>query len=181
MDVFEYVVEIRDGTKMTPEPNGQVEPLCKFGPGGDFVALWRPELTESCELSNPLVRLLAAAVEVVAAILGLRRSGAFVRLGSTSGLNELSGCHKERIVNAVESSEARDTTDPSPTPAPEDGGLLSGEPMLFPDLRRNGIRIEHKPKHRIRAYHRAAKKGPALRFSKQGTLFDVDFTSARIA
>ena len=181
MDVFEHVVEIRDGTKMTPEPNGQAEPLCMFGPGGDFVTHWQPELTETYELSNPLVRCLAAGIEIVSVIFSLRRSGAFVCQENSPGSNELTHCYRERIVNAVENSEARDTTDPSPAPAPDDGGPLSGEPMLFPDLRRDGIRIEPKPKHRIRAYHRAAKKGSALRFSKQGTLFDVDFTSARIA
>jgi len=179
--IYGYVVEIRDGTKMTPERNGQAEPLCMFGPGGDFAASWPPEGTKIRELSNPLVRLLAAAVEVVAVILGLRRSSAFVCLENSPGSNELIGRYKEIIINADENSKSRDTTDPSPTPASADGGLLSGEPMLFPDLRRNGIRIEHKPKHRIRAHHRVAKKGSALCFAQQGTLFDVDFTSARIA
>jgi hypothetical protein len=179
--IFGYVVEIRDGTKMEPEPNGHVEPLCMFGPGGDFVAHWQPELIKTCELSNPLVRLFAAAVEVVAVILGVRRSDACVCLENSPGLNEPANRHKEKIVNAVENNEARDTTDSSPASAPEDGGVLPGEPMLFPNLRRDGLQIEPKPKHRIRAYHRAAKKGSALRLAKQGTLFDVDFASARIA
>ncbi len=166
---------------MTPEYNGSIEPLCTFGPGGDFVAHWSPEGTKTCEWSNPLVRCLAAGVEIVAVILGLQRSSAFIGLENSAGSNELYHCHKESNIHAVEDSEARDTTDPSPAPASADGGAISGEPMLFPDLRRNGVRIEPKPKHRLRAHHRAAKKGSALRFAQQGTLFDVDFTSARIA
>ncbi|MFC1636742.1 hypothetical protein ACFL5Z_18085, partial [Planctomycetota bacterium] len=72
---------------MTPERNGQAEPLCTFGPGGDFVAHWPPEGTETSELSNPLIRLLLAAVEVVAVILGLRRSSAFICLENSPGSN----------------------------------------------------------------------------------------------
>jgi hypothetical protein len=120
------------------------------------------------------VRLLAATVEIFAVLFGLRRSVAF-------GSNELTDYYKEKIVHADENSAARDTTDASPAPASSDGGALSGEPMLFPNLRRDGVRIEHKPKHRLRAHHRAAKKGSALRFAQQGTLFDVDFASAKIA
>jgi len=172
--IFGYDIELRDETKMTLKPNGHIEPLCTFGPGGDFVAHWPPEGTEICEGSNPLVRLLAATVEIFAVLFGLRRSAAF-------GSNELTDCFKEKIVHADENSEACDTTDASSASAPADGGAVSGEPMLFPNLRRDGVRIEHKPKHRLRAHHRVAKKGSALRFAQQGTLFDVNLASARIA
>ena len=161
---------------MTPESHGQIEPLCKFGPGGDFVARWQPELTEIREWPNPLMRFLARAVEVAVLIFGLGRDTAF----GQSDENKPADCLKEKIINA-ESSEARDTTDPSPASAFEDGGSISGESMLFPNLRRNGIRIESKPKHRLRAHHRAAKKRSALCFAEQGTLFDLDFASARLA
>jgi hypothetical protein len=167
--------------KMTPESNGQVEPLCTFGPGGDFVAHWQPERKEIFEWSNPLLRFLAGTVEIVVVIFGLRRSEAFVHPESTTSLGEITGCRKENIVNAVQNSQARDTTDPSPTPAFEDGSVLSGEPLLFPDLKRDGVRIEPKPKHRLRAYHRAAKKRSTLRLAQQGTLFDFDFASAQMA
>jgi hypothetical protein len=166
---------------MTPERNGHIEPLCMFGPGGDFTDHWPPDGTETCEWSNPLVRLLAAVVEIFAFILGLRLSSAFVHLDHSPGSNELTDCYKEKFINAVENSEARDTTNSSPVSASEDGGAISGESMLFPNLRRNGIQIEPKPKHRLRTHHRAAKKRSALRFTEQGTLFDVDFASAKIA
>ena len=181
MDDLRYVIEIRDGTKMTPQPNGQIEPLCKFGPGGDFVAVWQPELTQTRALPRPLAGVLAGAVEIVAAIIGLNRRSDPVGSNAASSEDKLTGCYEERIANAVESRETRDTTDASPVSASEDGGVLSGEPMLFPDLGRDGIRTEPKPKHRLRARHRAAKERPALRLAQQGTLFDVDFASAGLA
>ena len=159
---------------MTLKPNGHIEPLCTFGPGGDFVAHWQPEGTETCEWSNPLTRLLAATVEIFAVLLGLRRSVAF-------GPNELTDGYKENIVHADQNSEAHGTANSSPASASADGGAFSGEPMLFPNHRRDGVRIEHKSKHRLRAHQRVAKKGSALRFAQQGTLFDVNFTSAKIA
>ena len=167
--------------KMTPESHGQIEPLCKFGPGGDFVALLQPERIEPCQLLNPLMRILSAVGEVIAVFLGLRHNDASIRPGGAPALNELADCYKEKIVHADTNSKACHTTDPAPASASDDGGAIPGESMLFPDLRRNGVRIEPKPKHRLRAHHRAAKKRSALRFAEQGTLFDVEFASAKIA
>jgi hypothetical protein len=164
-----------------PERDRQAEPLCKFGPGGDFIAVWQPEASESYEPSNCLAKLLTSAVEVVAVVLGLKRASPYVFLRNAFCSDELTVCRKEKAKNAVENSEAHDTTDPAPTTATEDGGLFSGEPMLFPNLSRNGSRIKHQPKHRIRTYRRASKKGSALRFSKQGSLFESQFKSARTA
>ena len=159
---------------MTLKPNGHIEPLCTFGPGGDFVAHWQPEGTETCEWSNPLTRLLAATVEIFAVLLGLRRSVAF-------GPNELTDGYKENIVHADQNSEAHGTANSSPASASADGGAFSGEPMLFPNVGRDGVRIEPKPKHRIRTYRRAAKKRIAHDFAGQGSLFEVDFHRAKTA
>jgi hypothetical protein len=37
---------IKRTKKMMPQTDGQAEPLCKFGPGGDFITAWQPELTK---------------------------------------------------------------------------------------------------------------------------------------
>jgi len=189
---------------MFVKPAYSSEPLCKFGPGGDFVAVWPGPAAGG----SPALRLLAAVVEAAAVILGLKQSAAWQGLspalvggGSRSGLSdrsdqsdesdrrgpcrlgpqERSRIEKEIQIHATENSRAFRAPDPSPAPASKDGRRLPGEPMLFPDVRRNGVRIEHKPKHRIRAYRGAAKKGPSVRLCKQSTLFDAQFGSARIA
>jgi len=167
--------------KITPERNREAEPLCKFGPGGDFTVVLQPEPSESSESSKPLVKLLASAVEIVAIVLGLKRAGSYVPLRNAFCSNELTVCHKEKVKNAAENSRAYNTTDPAPTTATEDGGPFSPEPMLFPDLGRNGIRIRHKPKHCIRTYRRTTKKRLAIGLSEQGSLFETKFKSARTA
>jgi len=111
---------------MRRQADGQAEPLCKFGPGGDFIAVWQPEL-------------------------------------------------------AAANSKTYNTVDSAPVATIEDGGVLSREPMLFPDNSRIGGPTEHKPKYRVRTYRRAAKKRPAFRLSEQGSLFELDLAGARTA
>jgi hypothetical protein len=167
---------------MIPARNKQQdEPLCKFGPGGDFTYVWQPEIPESSISSSWLVKLLTSVVEVIAVLIGLKRHGPYVHLRNDFSSNELTVSCKEHVKNAFENPTALDTDNTSPTPVAEVGGLLSKDPLLFPDLGRNGIRIKHKPKHRIRTYHRTAKKRVAISSSKQSSLFESQFKSARTA
>jgi hypothetical protein len=63
----------------------------------------------------------------------------------------------------------------------EDGGGFSGEPMLFANDSGTGVRIRYKPKHRIRAHRTASKKRHAVGIAGQGSLFEIDFRSAKTA
>ncbi len=176
--------------KMTPERNRQVEPLCKFGPGGDFVAAWHPEPLEISEMSNRFVRLLESVFEVVAVLLE-KGSGTFCRNGPEGAShkkyltpflpNDLIVFDREKVINDAEIRRIGDKAYAKAIAAAENGRAFSAEPTLFPDLGGNGVRAKHKPKHRIRAYRRVAKKGSALRFGKQGSLFEGQFPSAKTA
>jgi hypothetical protein len=157
---------------MKPERENQAEPLCKFGPGGDFVAAWEPKPSVYAEA---LARLLGSAVEALAAAFGLKRVTTLVCS------NEPTVNNTEKSNDAIENSTAHDSADAASTPASANDSMFSREPLLFPDLGRNGIQIKHKPKHRIRASRRTAKKGAAFRIPKQGSLFEGQFTRARIA
>jgi hypothetical protein len=176
----EFEEFLKDGNhrKMISEIERQAEPLCKFGPGGDFVAVWEPKPSRQ---PDALARLLGSAVDMLAAVFGIKRAGADMHLNNNIRHNEPTARHMEKPNDEIENGTARNSTDTAPTPAPANGGPFSGEPLLFPDLGRNGIRIEHKPKHRIRASRRTAKKGAAFRIPKQGSLFEGQFTRARIA
>ncbi len=165
----------------TPERNSQAGPICKFGPGGDFIAIWQPEPSESSEVSNCLVKLLTSVVEALAVVIGLKRIRSYVPLRNAFCSDELTVCHKEKVINVVENSKAYNTVDSAPTAAIENGSSFPGEPVLFPNLSRNGIRIKHKPKHNIRTYRRTTKKWSAFRLSKQGSLFESQFQSAQTA
>jgi hypothetical protein len=170
LNEFEEFIKLEK--KMKPDKERQVEPLCKFGPGGDFVVAWEPEPSECPET---LARLPGSAIEALAAVFGLKRETPLICP------NERIDRHMEKSNDAIENSTARDSTDAASTPAPANDSTFSAEPLLFPDLVRNGIRIKHKPKHRIRASHRAAKKGAAFRIPKQGSLFEGQLARARIA
>jgi len=183
----EFEEFLKDGNhrKMIPDREKQVEPLCKFGPGGDFVAVWEPKPSE---YPDALLRLLGSAIDALAAVFGLKSAGANMHLNSNicppKGVprtNEPTELYREKPKDAIENSTARDSTDAASTPAPANSGRFPGEPLLFPDLGRNGIRIKHKPKHRIRASRRTAKKGAAFRIPKQGSLFEGQLTRTRIA
>jgi len=157
---------------MKPDKERQAEPLCKFGPGGDFVAVWEPKPSQCAEV---VARLLSSTFEALAAAFGLKRSTLPICP------NEQADLHMEKSNDAIENSTARDSTDAASAPAPANGGMFSGEPLLFPDFGRDGIRIKHKPKHRIRTSHRATKKGAAFRIPKQGSLFEGQLARTRIA
>ena len=165
---------------MVPQRTSQVEPLCKFGPGGDFEVVWEPEPPEVFEM-NRLLRLLSAAFEVLVFILGFRRTAAHVLCKDAAYSSEVIDFDREKASNAGQNSKSRNPAYAPATAVADNGGAFSAEPMLFPDLGGIGIRVKPKPKHRIRTYRRAAKKGAALRFVEQGSLFEAQFRSARTA
>jgi len=85
--------------EMIPARNKQDEPLCKFGPGGDFTSIWQPDISESSIFSNWLMKLLASVVEVIAVLIGLKRNSPNVHLRNDFSSNELTVCHKEHMKN----------------------------------------------------------------------------------
>jgi hypothetical protein len=163
---------------MRPDKERQAEPLCKFGPGGDFVAAWEPEPSERLET---LAKLIGSVVDALTAAFGLKRFSVNAPLSSNFCPNEPTVLDMEKPNDAIENSTAPDSTDAASAPAFADDSTFSAEPLLFPDLVRNGIRIKHKPKHRIRASQRAAKKGATFRIPKQGSLFEGQLARAGVA
>ena len=82
-----------------PQRNRQVEPLCKFGPGGDFAVAWQPDPPEVFEMSNRLLRLLSAAFEVLVFVLGFRRTAAHVSWKNTACGSEVIDFDMEKTRN----------------------------------------------------------------------------------
>jgi hypothetical protein len=175
------VLKAGDGIRKMPQINRQVEPLCKFGPGGDFEVAWQPEPPEIFEMSNRFLRLLSAAFEVLVVILGFRRTAAHVSWTDAARGSEVIDFDMEKARNAAENSRLPDTAHAPTIAVADNGSAVSGEQMLFPDLGGDGVRARNKPKHRIRTYRRVAKKRSALRFGEQGSLFENQFKSAKTA
>jgi hypothetical protein len=165
---------------METRKNKQIEPVCRFGPGGDYVSLWPGQATDlSGFFATRLGKIVHSANEVLHAL-----------VGCGFDLNSSQGCStqiQEQFVQRKEKAEyglGYDTDGaayaPSITTVKGDSPVPE-EPMLFTDDRRIIFPAGNKPKHRIRAYRRAAKKRTPFGLPSQSSLFKSDLQSARIA
>jgi hypothetical protein len=168
--------------RIEDDRNERMEPVCKFGPGGDYVSYWPPESYELAQLStNSLTKVLFSLSKIMENLVssesGNIAAGRTVRRRAGNKFS----CGKGDLEDAVRSAKTVKPSHAASSTVIKGDRSGPGEPMLFPDDWRVGVRAGHKPKHRIRAYRRAAKKRSALVLPGQGTLFEVDFKSARSA
>jgi hypothetical protein len=143
----------------------RIDPVCRFGPGGDFVRTWPCNPQDYLHHSqSPLTRLLSSIAKMV----GVQAEA--IRNNYTIGEDE------------NESVQTNNCRTNAPADAnPQDNSEFCGQILLFADDSRACRRAEHKPKHRVRTHRRAAKKRPALRITAQGSLFEADAKSAKTA
>jgi len=171
---------IRDvnGGKIDGDGDSRIEPICKFGPGGDFVSAWPATGAKSAApsagwLSKLLNRLAQAiATEPIGAV----REGERILY------------RKQEFENALRDSSSHsagrltaEPTDAKTATIIKGDNVFCGGAMLFANDGGTGGRIRYKPKHRIRTYRRASKKRSSAGPAGQGTLFETDFGSARTA
>jgi hypothetical protein len=167
------------GKMMNNQPNKKNEPLCRFGPGGDFVWSWEPEQPPlEHSRSGAIVELVRCIIETISALLSLELAN------DDTGLNHRGGLilhSKETISDEYYDSRDSVLIDTEKNPASQINTQFPGKQMLFPDFRGTGLKAWHKPKHGIRAHRRTAKKRTPVSLSGQGTLFDPNAQSARTA
>lgn len=153
----------------------QIEPACKFGPGGDFVSHWPGRAGEPQEVStNRLGRVLASIGEIITTLIGLAPEQMRVAEESILYKEGKSGY----AVTNIRADRGPYTTSATII---KGNRLFPGEPLLFADDSRISVRTGHKPKHRIRTYQRASKKRSSFSLPGQGSLFETDLKSARTA
>jgi hypothetical protein len=146
-----------ESLKMNNHTDKQIAPVCRFGPGGDFISVWPPQ--SQPHKAQP-AKLLTRLNEIIAALLNLSS--------------------KENLDYVVESNAGKPAYS-SPTTTLKGDSRFSGRPLLFPDDCRIGLTARNKPKHHIRAYRRTAKKRPAIAFAGHGSLFESNFKSTKTA
>jgi len=168
--------------KVQGENHERIEPVCKFGPGGDFVTDW-PGSGQKLGANEPnaIARLLATLGAIINNMVGCE-----FQPNSFASQAEL--VREKRFPSykkTVESSTKRGYFDNSDAPM---RGLsksanrgASSQPRLFSDDWTTRSKAGHKPKHHVRAYQRTSRKRPAAIASDQGMLFEIDRKSARIA
>lgn len=155
-------------------------PLCRFGPGGEFVSDW--PINESdllTENKNPLGRVLNS----IANMIGATIIPDFITVIAPTTATHLLTNQNRRIKEKTQSdSDKIFKTDHAKTIADTKlAGSIPDQPTLFGDNSGTGTRTWNKQNYRIRTYRRAARKKPPLSRDWQGTLFETHKKRAKSA
>lgn len=155
----------------------ETEPLCKFGPGGDYTTIWNPESIETHEVSSTLLRLLLSSFEALAITLHLKSV-----INSKNYKTDVSTHNqREECDNAAQNEKIKHSANSTTAPASQVDRRIPSGPLLFPDLGGDGLATGHKPKHRIRTHRRTTKKRFTIGQFEQGSLFKTHLKGTRIA
>ncbi len=157
------------------------QPLCKFGPGGEYVYNWPGENDALATAGkNPLGRILSALAQIIGATINCEL------------LSEFQSAADAEIKNAVKGKLPKEKTESAnkKPPKPNYSTTIRGakanktfpaQPMLFADNGRTGRRVRNKPANRLRAHRRTSRKKAACKIKGQGTLFEINGTSQSAA
>ena len=167
-------------------------PVCRFGPGGDYVKNW-PGAKAQLPIHEP--NSLGKVLALIADVMGTTVSGELMIQAqkplyiSASGIPKKSQAdiegptdnHLLREKQSGATGKPNNTNYTASTAGAKDSSRIATEPMLFADDSGSSGRAGRKPHHRIRAYRRAGRKRPARKIEGQGTLFELDGASQSAA
>jgi hypothetical protein len=176
-----------------------IGPICRFGPGGEYVTNWPffADATKGRSARGELACPELACGELVEPVEGVESvewedptsppQGVLTKL-----LNMLAGMIEALRGNMSEQgmfyyvSKDRSIEQPRRTYASAGSVIkhnrwLCDQPGLFADDWRAGANVKHKPNHGIRARRATAKKGTCFTPAEGLTLFDADSKSAKTA
>jgi hypothetical protein len=146
-------------------------PLCKFGPGGDFVSIWPGIVPDGIVWrTGPVRRLLGMISECVGAVISPELFAEFSGHVDDE-IKEFQVLAKEKLSDAIEEPQGSDNA-PS-VRSTCDNLQIRGQTMLFADDCGTGKRIKRKPHHRVRTHRRVAKKKTGDEITGTGTLFET--------
>ena len=168
---------------MKIEDNEEFGPVCKFGPGGGFVKGWPPYVQgQTQSLHSGLGRVLASLSLIINKLRPQQQFKTARPPIQNSSANTGEFFSSTAITEfSTENPYDNGTIDTETNTVVEADSRLPGEPLLFADDIRAGMRIRNKSKHHVRAHRRTTKKRHGLHIIGQGSLFDADGKSARIA
>lgn len=170
------ISEVRADGRTGMKDNLNNEPICKFGPGGDYVSVWPGRRTSlPVSQTSRLTRLLGTIAEM----LGTAIQAEFCPSDSNVPAVDTAIFRKDGPLSEHEGICNRRYA-PTNKAAKGPGGLRT-QPLLFGDDAGIGRRARHKTQHRIRTHRRFATKRSAHSLPRQGSLFEADRRSKRIA
>ena len=164
--------------------NGPDGPVCRFGPGGDYVYDWPAKSAQPpARQPNTLNKVLAVIADLMGAVISPElltedHTPVYIAADGTAKQNDadIEG-PTNHLINQKESSageEPNRTNYAASTAGPTNDSDVRSQPVLFGDDCRISPGPKRKPHYRIRAHRRAAKNGAGYRLKGQGTLFEIN-------
>lgn len=150
------------------------QPLCKFGPGGDYVYNWPGEndaLTTAGR--NSLGRVLSALAQIIGATINCELLSEFQSASAAEIKDAVKGkLPKEKTESA--NKKPRKPHYSATIRGAKENTTFPAQPMLFADNGRTCRRVRHKQTHRVRAHRRTSRKRATCEIKGQGTLFEIN-------
>jgi len=155
------------------------EPVCRFGPGGEYGLVWPFEDAEAEKYQNSLMKVLLTLRDILYGTLSAGVNPNRLISHSTFSANSIKLIHKG--INKYAPDDIEEESHSPATADIENRCEVPEQQMLFTDDSRISIGTFDKQKHRIRAHRRTARKRTSYILSGQGSLFDSNLKSARTA
>jgi len=160
--------------------NDENLPLCRFGPGGQYVTNWPG--TAGNETSNASKRPISSVLNAISKMLDNVVSRELMQNSTV-----------DKIYSAIQNSQLPDNLEyeiefdkPNNINASSASGFEAGQQfqtqqMLFDNASGACQSFGHKPNNSVRAHHRPKRKRPAFGKPWQGSLFEPYQQSVKVA
>jgi hypothetical protein len=161
-------------------------PVCRFGPGGDFVQDYWPDKTESQAPRQPIGSLLKAIAKMLDVVINeeLLQDSTIEKINlAINGAQLTADLENEiDIDKSIYGEQSRTIeSDAPPVAGLEADRQLQKEPLLFDNASGTGAIAGHKPTDGIRARRGSKRKRSAFSAPWQGSLFESYPQSAKVA
>lgn len=152
-------------------------PVCRFGPGGDFVEDYWPDKTESKVPRRPIGSLLKAIAKMLDVVITeeLLQNSTIEKINLAINGAQLTADLENEI--DIDKSES----DAPPVAGLEVDRQLQKEPLLFDNASGTGTIAGHKSADGIRTRRGTKRKRSAFGSPWQGSLFESYPQSAKVA
>lgn len=151
-------------------------PLCRFGPGGDFVSYWPKGSGESYPQSyeSNLTKIIERLSQIISGVIQSRPDVKVTFADAEATILQKTQNERTIIAKPKNKKQSHSATNS----ASLSDKKVSGQQLLFADDWGAGERAGHKPKHNVRAHRRASKKRVSFKWHRQSSLFGAELRSA---
>ena len=149
-------------------------PLCRFGPGGDFVSDWpmEPLGQEQIEVGS-IGKTLSKIAEIIGVVIAPEL------MGQMEEANILLGNNFKEDIESVHYASGDDHAETTSNAGADQ--TVSTEPTLFRNDTGISQSLRSKPNNRVRARRSVKRKRAAASRPWQGTLFETYGPSTQVA